>query len=156
MRVAAVLTLCLLVGELGLAATPGVVDRTISDDRYICLNSIASGLEWANGQWVLSGYTPLGQFQLQVTVLERTIGKDSKQTLRKFAWNADFGSSTCVSESNVWLEAVYGEVSCVVSGHTILFSERELRGGISSLLGATSVGATRDSLVVRPFTCQKL
>ena len=61
-------------------------------------------------------------------------------------------------KGNPWAEAlgVAHRRNCITSfGESILFSEKEARGGIAYLFGATSTGSTRDSLLIMPFTCQK-
>lgn len=130
-------------------------DKITLDLHYLCLNTVAAGLNWSSGKWVQANYHPLGQFQLEIMIIDTVFSDGSKHEFIHFTRNGDSGNSHCGNERSGMGALLFGELSCSETGETIIFSQEESRGGISSLLGSESSGDERDSLMVAPFTCQK-
>jgi len=130
-------------------------DKIIFDDRCICLNTVVSGLNWNGGRWVTGTFQPLGQFQMEIMIIETMYAGGSKQQFIHFNWDGDQVHEHCGMETSV-ADWIWGGYSCTQLGQTIVFSKETSRGGISTLLGSTSTASARDTLMVAPFTCQKM
>jgi len=127
-------------------------DKVIRHLHYLCLNTIAAGLNWTGGKWVAGTFPAFGEFQLEIEIDEVVFSEGSKHQFIHFTRDGDSGHSHCGAEMVPSLDPGW---TCTQIGETIVFSEEGSRGGISYLLGSESDAASRDSLVVAPFTCQK-
>jgi hypothetical protein len=146
------LVLVLLISTVGPVAAKDQ-DKVVRDLHYLCLNTIASGLNWSSGKWAQVTFPALGEFQLEIEIDERVFSDGSKHQFIHFTHDGDSGHYHCGAELALSCEPGW---TCITVGQTTVFSEDESRGGISYLLGSeSSATAGRDSLVVAPFTCQK-
>ena len=119
-----------------------------------CVSRTSSGLNWQNGQWVPTTYTPLGEFFLRVYIVDTFLGKDTFPTFSSLNFEriSDAEKEHCGTQWNSMWGSLNG-ISCTISGQTIIYNLKTERGAISSLLGAISVESSRDSLAVSPFVC---
>ena len=108
-----------------------------------CQDDEAAGLNWANGEWRVT------HFQLKKVILVM-----SGDTLTKESVANAMGSSPQDVRCNT--EDYDKMISCVDrSGRTLVFMPKALKGGVSSVFGATQDSKEkRDTVSVRAFTCQ--
>jgi hypothetical protein len=105
-----------------------------------CQTDAVGGLEWANGQWVISKYGS------QKFILVQTNDGLTKDSVAKALHLEEFPQLvTCKKE---------GTVTCFdnLGGH-LLFDPKTLKGGIAVLYGSISTKAQRDSVAVKVFSC---
>ncbi len=105
-----------------------------------CQTDAVSGLQWENGQWVMSKYNS------QKFILVQTNEGLTKESVAKALHIEEFPQLvTCKKE---------GTITCFdnLGGH-LLFDPTTLKGGISMLYGSISTKAQRDSVVVKVYSC---
>lgn len=103
-----------------------------------CQTDAIGGLQWENGQWVLSKYGS------QKFILVQTNEGLTKDSVAK-ALRIEETLVTCKKEGTVTCFDNFG-------GH-LLFDLKTLKGGIAVLYGSILTKGERDSVVVKVFSC---
>lgn len=106
-----------------------------------CQTDAVGGLQWENGQWVVSKYVP------RKFILVQTKDGLSKESVAKAFSIGDAPELvSCINNANITCYDLLGD--------HLLFDLKTLRGGISSLYGSISTSTTtKDSVTVQMFSC---
>lgn len=117
-------------------------DGAIAQNKPLaCQTDAVGGLQWENGQWVVSTYVP------KKFILVQTKDGLSKDSVAKaFSIGNAPELVSCINN---------GSITCYdLLGDHLLFDLKTLRGGIASLFGSISTNTTRkDSVTVQMFSC---
>lgn len=137
---------------LPVTATALLITPAFAQDRPLaCQADESAGLNWENGRWEATGFTPrLAKFILVQTgdsltpesvgkvFIELKMPKNLLPTCRRDA-----------GENHIFC------VEGLIGGQSLLFSFRTMKGSHAALLGGTSADQKqRDSVTVTTFTCQ--
>lgn len=105
-----------------------------------CQVDAAAGLEWENGRWITA------RFVRNNFILVQAGNNLTNESVAKVLNVRNPKHITC--------RYTDPEITCFDPfGQTLFFDPTALRGGKSRLLGSTSVGSERDSVVVEVFSC---
>ncbi len=103
-----------------------------------CQTDAVGGLEWENGRWVTSSYAA------RRFILVQTKDGLTTESVAK-ALNNDPQSVSCKKDPLV---------TCFDNlGGNLFFNPKNLKGGISQLLGSISNATKKDSVAVQVFSC---
>ena len=106
-----------------------------------CLSDKRAGLSWKNGQWVVSSFVPT-----KFILVQTKDGLTSESVAK--AIDALVENVMCRSNYNKTLITCHDP-----HGGFLMFSPKNLKGGISQLMGATLTGNSRDTPTLTAFSC---
>lgn len=119
-----------------------------SVQSYSCKSETAAGLDWNGNRWTTATFYGKGGFFLTVAKFEDNIEMLLKSDSDEYFCRTGF-------RIQGFMEVLVPTYSCSNAyGQVIVFSEKNMRGGLASLFGATDADSSkRDSLSVQPFIC---
>jgi len=106
-----------------------------------CLSDESAGLSWKNGKWVVSSFVPT-----KFILVQTKDGLTSESVAK--AIDALVENVMCRSNYNKTLITCHDP-----HGGFLMFSPKNLKGGISQLMGATLTGNSRDTPTLTAFSC---
>jgi hypothetical protein len=112
---------------------------TAQNKPLACQTEAAAGLTWESGRWITKSFlTP----KFILVQAGKTLTTDSVSK----AINSPATLITCRN--------VDPQIECTdTSGGALLFNPSTLSGGISQLLGGTTLSTRRDTVTVQVFSC---
>ena len=109
-----------------------------------CQVEKSAGLKWERGRWVTTSFNTKKFILVQ---------KDGNTLTVESVTKAWFGSDSYASQSSC-KTSVMGHILCAdLSGNSLFFNPKNLKGGISALIGSIEEGDTRDTVSVDVFSC---
>lgn len=136
----------------GKTTVPKKGDKILTDVTYACLSDSAAGLNWDGSHWQSANFKPYEKFLMTVTEIH---SKSLNKTFIHFVLKGEAIDEHCGAEMDEASAFFEGTKQCLQKGMAVYFMPANGRGALSYMLGAISIGASRSSLAVMPFTCEK-